>query len=89
MSPLRLVILGVLFYILYRLFVGMKRKKTNVREVDDQESVPVADLLVEDPVCHTLVPKGQAVRLQHNNVLYYFCSETCCNRFLSEKGEHK
>ena len=89
MSPLRLVILAVLFYIGYRLLVGIVKKKPDNKQSDEKYSPPVSDALVEDPVCHTLVPKGQAIRLQHENQIYYFCSEACCSRFISEKGEQK
>ncbi|MFH2122922.1 MAG: TRASH domain protein [Pseudomonadota bacterium] len=89
MSPLKLVILAILFYILYRLLAGILQKKTETKPLDERSSSPVSDALVEDPICHTLVPKGQALRLQHENQIYYFCSEACCSRFISEKGEHK
>lgn len=89
MSPLRLVVLGILFYLLFRLVMGLMRKKVVPRQCNKEEPPAVADVLVEDPVCHTLVPKGQAVRLQHGQSLYYFCSEACCRRFISEKGEQK
>jgi len=85
-TPLKLVILAILIYIGYRLLVGIGRKKTGNRQSEEKSSPQVSDLLVEDPVCHTLVPQGQAVRLQHENQIYYFCSETCCSRFISEKG---
>ncbi len=87
MSPLRLVILAILFYIGYRLFVGIGKKKFDNKQSDEKYSPPVSDALVEDPVCHTLVPKRQAIRLQHEKQIYYFCSEACCSRFISEKGE--
>jgi YHS domain-containing protein len=88
-SPLRLVILALLFYLGYRLLTGIGKKKSVNKQSDEQYSLPISDVLVEDPVCHTLIPKGQAIRLQHENQLYYFCSEVCCSRFLSEKGEKK
>lgn len=53
----------------------------------EEDSAPVADVLVEDPVCRKLVPKKQAVRLQHKDKMIYFCSEDCCNRFVSNEGE--
>ena len=89
MTPLKLVILAILFYIGYRLLVGIGRKKSSNKQSEEKSSPQVSDLLVEDPVCHTLVPQGQAVRLQHEKQIYYFCSEACCSRFLSEKGEGK
>jgi YHS domain-containing protein len=93
MSPIRLVILALLFYIGYRLISGMSKNKSADKPKhtpsDENASPQVSDVLVEDPVCHTLVPQGQAVRLQHKNQLYYFCSEACCSQFLNEKGEGK
>ena len=87
MSPLRLLVLAILFYFGYRLLTGIGKKKSVYKQSDEKDSPPVSDALVEDPVCHTLVPKGQAIRLQHENQIYYFCSEACCSRFISEKGE--
>jgi YHS domain-containing protein len=93
MSPVRLLVLALLFYIGYRLLIGMSKKKPadkpSQKSSDENASPQVSDVLVEDPVCHTLVPQGQAVRLQHKNQLYYFCSEACCSQFLNEKGEEK
>lgn len=85
----RLVLLTIVFYLGYRLVTGIGRSRAEQKQPHAQVSERVADVLVEDPVCHTLIPKGQAIRLQHENQLYYFCSETCCSRFISEKGEKK
>jgi len=87
--PLKLVVLAILFYLGYRLLLGIIRNKTATKQSEEKPSPQVSDLLVEDPVCHTLVPQGQAIRLQHENQIYYFCSEACCSRFISDKGEHK
>jgi YHS domain-containing protein len=46
----------------------------------------VQDVLVEDPVCHTYIPQGQAVELHHDHQMYYFCSNKCCEIFLKQKG---
>jgi len=83
----KLVIPAILFYLLYRWLTGLGKKKFVNKQSDEKSTPPVSDALVEDPVCHTLIPKGQAVRLQHENQIYYFCSEACCSRFISEKGE--
>lgn len=89
MHPLKLVVLAILFYIGYRLLLRIIRNKSATKQSEEKPSPQVSDLLVEDPVCHTLVPQGQAIRLQHENQIYYFCSEACCSRFISDKGEHK
>ena len=88
MGPLRLMILAILVYIGYRLLIGgrnKEKKKKNETSTADG-SAAVSDVLMEDPVCHVLVPKRQAVRLQHQGKIVYFCSEACCNTFI-EKGK--
>ena len=64
-------------------------RKREKKKSDSCESDPdsVADVLVEDPICHKLVPKQQAIRLKDKNVIVYFCSEECCDRFVSQQGE--
>jgi YHS domain-containing protein len=86
-TPLRLVIIGILLYILYRLLIGPKKKRKEARENGPSSSEgAVQDVLAEDPVCHTYVPKGQAVQLHHDKKMYYFCSDKCCEMFLKKKG---
>jgi YHS domain-containing protein len=89
MGPFRLLILAVLFYIGYRLLVGGRKKEKRVRKENTTMGKPgtISDVLVEDPVCHCLVPKGQAVHLQHQGSMVYFCSEDCCNKFLKKGND--
>lgn len=91
MSPLRIVILAALFYIGYKMLVGGQGKKgsknTRQRTTQGPPDIPVTDVLVEDPVCHSLVPKRQAIHLQHRGSMVYFCSEECCNKFIAQEGE--
>jgi len=91
MSPIRLLILAILIYIGYRLVLSGWKKKYSSKEKPLDSSVDgfVSDILVEDPVCHTLIPKKQAVHLQYDETMVYFCSETCCDKFISEHGEKK
>lgn len=91
MHPLRLVILAILIYIGYRLITaGWRKKKSQTLEKTGSPTDPaVNDVLVEDPVCHTLVPKKQAVRLQVGKSMVYFCSEACCDTFVREQGVKK
>jgi len=89
MNPLRIIILAALCYFLYRLlFAGRKRKKPPLRSVSDS-STTAQDVLVEDPVCHTYVPQKQAIQAAKDGKIYYFCSEKCCQTFLTGKGEQQ
>jgi YHS domain-containing protein len=90
MHPLRIFILVVLFFILYKLLFGRRKKKKVVGSSTKQQRRSVAqDILVEDPVCHSYVPKKQAVQAVKNGETYYFCSEKCCKTFLEKKGDEK
>ena len=86
MSPIRIVILAILFYILYRLLTGGKKKAQPKKHGG---SLPVQDVLVEDPVCHTYIPKKQAVSIKQHGIVHYFCSKECRDQFIDNKGEQK
>ena len=87
MSPLRIVILALLCYILYRLLFSGKKKGKEFPRSASGKAAPPQDVLVEDPVCHTYVPQKQAIRAVKEGKAYYFCSEKCCQTFLADKGE--
>ncbi len=91
MGIVRLVVLGVLFYIAWLLLKGImgaaKKSTEERREKKGATSAKVEDVLVEDPVCHTLVPKSQSIRLRKDGKTYYFCSDTCCDKFLETPRE--
>lgn len=90
MSPVRILIIGVLLYLGYRLIFGGKKQsgpKSSGGEINGGETVE--DVLMEDPVCKSLVPKQQAVIHKYDGKTYYFCSDKCCDQFIAEKGAEK
>lgn len=86
MILLRLFIVVVLCYFGWRVLRSCLGSK-GVHKRKDTNPTP-QDVLVEDPVCHVLIPKHQAIRHRKDKVTYYFCSEQCCDQFIekSEKG---
>lgn len=91
MHPLRIIILVVLFYFLFRLLTGGGRKKRHhaggsYGQEGPGGGQPVRDVLVEDQVCRKYIPRTQAIQLQHDHQIHYFCSQKCCDKFLTEKG---
>ena len=90
MSPQRLLILAVLLYIAWRLIRNLIREKiedeAEKRQKKGAGGSKVQDVLVEDPVCHTLIPKHQAIRLRKDGKTYYFCSDKCCDKFTGKPG---
>jgi YHS domain-containing protein len=89
-TPIRILVLVILFYFAYRLITGGGKKKTveSHRRTDSEETV-VSDTLEEDPICKKLVPRQHAVQLQHDEKTYYFCSKECCKKFSKQQGEEK
>lgn len=90
MSPQRLLILAVLLYIAWRLIRNLIREKIETeaekRQKKETDGSTVQDVLVEDPICHTLIPKNQAIRLRQDGKDYYFCSDKCCDKFTGKPG---
>lgn len=85
MGPLRIIILAVLLYIGYRLITSNFRKKDDGEDKSSRKpGGSITDVLVEDPVCHKLVPREQAVKLEVDGETHYFCSRECRDEFTSE-----
>lgn len=90
MSPLRIIVLVILFYIGYRLVVGSRKKKVMASgKKKTTKEMPASDILVEDPVCNKLVPKQQAVTLEVAGETHYFCSKKCCKIYRNQHGEQQ
>ena len=83
MNPLRILILIVLFYILFKLLIKGKKRPATSRK----EHLAAHDILVEDPTCKTLIPKQQALPLNNNGETLYFCSAECRDKYQANKGE--
>lgn len=39
------------------------------------------DVLVQDPVCRTFIPRKEALKMEKEGKVYFFCSEGCLKRF--------
>jgi uncharacterized protein len=82
----KLLVILVLLYVGYRIVRMLRRAKTmNVKgsRVDDAPSK--GEDLVQDPFCRTYVPKSQAYLKEIDGRQQYFCSQECCEKYLSGK----
>lgn len=81
---LKLVIGIIVIYLLFKLFrkgfpqMGGKGGSEEIRTAVAGED------LVEDPLCHTYVPIGDACRAQIDGKTLYFCSLQCLEQYKSE-----
>lgn len=72
-------------YALYRLFANdlLKKKKANEAEdAADLESKAAAGEMVKDPECGTYVAVDSAITVRDGDLVHYFCSYECRDKFL-------
>lgn len=85
MSPFRLLILAALGYILYRLLIREPRQQDQRPPSAPGTSLNSGqgadDVLVEDPVCHTYIPRQGADTLTVGQTTHYFCSPECRRKY--------
>ena len=67
---MRLIILAILIYVLYKLLKGSKK-----------EEYQTIGEMVQDPECKIYIPVDQAYIKVINGKKYYFCSERCASLF--------
>ena len=84
---LRFFVFIIVIYLLYKIVNTVREVKTEKNENHQFNSSPaVGEDLVEDPVCHTYVPVSQAIKKEISGKSYYFCSQQCSEKYLSEKN---
>ena len=83
MHPLKIVILLVLFYLLYRLYMAGRKK--GMLQSGKEKQASLEDVLVQDPVCGAYVPRSQALQRSRDGKEFFFCSEKCSREFDEQK----
>ena len=83
---LRLIILAVLGYFLYRLLRGFFSSGQDLRKSENAGSI---DEMVQDPLCKTYIPLRDARRKVIDGKEYFFCSGECAGKFKSEREGKK
>ncbi len=78
---MRLIILAILIYILYRVFRSFSRGHS---EVQDHQGGGEINEMVQDPVCGTYVRPADAERMVIGGREYYFCSKECAEKFQNQ-----
>jgi Uncharacterized conserved protein len=87
MMLLRLLVVALLLYAGWYVLRGLLPKKRSGAVAGADADAAPRDTLIEDPVCHVLIPKHQAVRLRQGERTYYFCSEKCCDQFVAQSEQ--
>jgi YHS domain-containing protein len=79
----QLILLAWIIYILYRWLRRGSAPKPKPRTYEPSKDQPVEEM-VQDPVCGTWVPLGQAVLLDAKREKRYFCSPECRDKYLKD-----
>jgi YHS domain-containing protein len=84
---LRILFFIALLYIVYRLITSPRKLKNQdtADNIGNRANLAPQDILVEDPICHTYVPKQQAFILEQGERIFYFCSKDCRNAFITKQ----
>lgn len=77
-----IILLAVLYFLLRQMFRGFKNQSVEHRAESEGQDL---DQMVEDPVCHTFVPKRIAVTETIGGRDYSFCSKDCAVTFRSQR----
>jgi len=78
---LRLLIIGLLAYVLYRVIRWLILPALPFGKEDRTGTI---DQMVQDPSCQTYIPMRQAIRKVIGGEEYYFCSKSCIEKFEKE-----
>jgi len=82
----RLILGLALGYLAYRVVRKLREIFTLTGGTRQAPQVPEPDVLVQDPVCKTFIPRQEALKLTKNGQEYFFCSEGCLKRFQRSGG---
>lgn len=80
---LKFIVIGVALFLVYKLFLGDKKKNAMNKEQEMKAKVASGDM-VKDPICGTYVERDGNIRVKEGDVVHTFCSYECRDRFLKQ-----
>ncbi|MCX8044410.1 MAG: YHS domain-containing protein [Desulfobacterota bacterium] len=88
---IKILLFCVLVYLFVQLinrlfFPRVHRIKTIHGNFSRSGAAPPIQDMVQDPVCRVYVQKKDALSVQHNGTIYYFCCEECRQKFTDTIG---
>jgi uncharacterized protein len=82
----RLLLGMALAFVVFRVYRKIKESVSLERQESSHE-IAEPDILVQDPVCGTFVPRKEALKMVQNGQEHFFCSEGCLKRFRRSGGK--
>jgi len=84
---MRLIWYAFLAYVVYAVIRFFSRAGRPNRPQPEAKSRREAGLMVRDEVCDTYLPREDAFRQVQDGKEFFFCSQTCRQKFLEAKKE--
>jgi len=82
---LKFLVIGVALFLVYKLFMGDKRKKEMQNDKSFKQKVASGEM-VKDPSCGTYVDKDGGIRVREGEKVHVFCSYECRDKYLKRIG---
>ena len=87
---IKILIIGLAAYILYRLFKNdflHKKQSDDLEDKKDREAKIATGEMVKDPECGTYVTKDSGITVRDGQTVHHFCSYECREKFLNRLRE--
>ena len=85
---IKVAIVALVCYVLYRLFMNDNKKKAE-KDAEKKKKRIESGEMVKDPVCGTYVEKDSAITVRNGEQTLYFCSYECRKKYIESVGEQK
>ena len=79
----KLVILALAGYVLYRLFMNDNKKNAEKSAVE-KENLVASGEMVKDPMCGAYVEKNSGPTVRNGDKVYHFCSYDCRDKYVKQ-----
>ena len=80
---LKFIIIGAALFLVYKLFMGDKKKKEMNSEKVVKQKVAAGEM-VKDPICGTYVERDGSIRVREGEKVHVFCSYECRDKYLKQ-----
>ncbi len=86
MNIIKVLVILLLLYVGYKVVTMFRREQSrSIKGYRVDDKLSAGEDLVQDPFCKTYVPKSQAYVKEIEGRQQYFCSQNCCEKYLSGK----
>ena len=87
---MRILIICVAVYILYRLFKNdflHKKQKDDLEDQKERDAKIATGEMVKDPECGTYISSDSGITVRDGQTVHHFCSYECRDKFLNRLRE--